>query len=148
MSNFDNVAENAALLAKFSGIAGGRVYEMVPAEDAIPKNADGSIKPFVVVQVGSPIASANDRTIMGERQQPQRIAATIVAIAATVDEAKPLRATIINTLLDNRLTTNASPMKLNGGYTLPRLDANNKPIRVELGTYWGYRINEQPDITA
>lgn len=148
MSNFDNVAESTALLAKFSTIAGGRVYEIMPAEDAIPKRTDGSVNPFVVVQIGSPIASANDRTIMGERQQPQRIAATIVSIAGTMAEANPLRAAIINMLLDYRLTTNASPMKLNGGYSLPRLDANNKPIRVELGTYWGYRINEQPDITA
>lgn len=137
MSSFDGEAERAAIKALLAPI--GQVVEIMP--DA----AQSISEPFVVFQFGSPFASANDRSLAGERQQPQRVAITISGVAADIDTAKAMDAAITNALMDVRPTPNSTALAKDGGYTLPQLDAQNKPSRVVCGSYWRLFLNFEPD---
>lgn len=147
MSNFDGLAEGNAIIARLQlNLVGGRVYELYPDDAEIVLSPDGTtIKPFIVVRIGTPVRVMADRTIMGERAQPHRMPVTVLSVAPTVEIARVLNAAVANWLMEWRPTTNASPIIFDGGGLLPSLDRQSKPSRSEAISYMSTVVGMQRD---
>lgn len=136
MSNFDANAETTAILAALGVLAGGRILESLPADANIPRNADGTCKPYIVLMSGTATAAASDRSFSGsERDQPQNMMWTVNCVAADAVTARTLRSAALNLLLGFDFGTgNATPLKGFGGYNVVDHATTTAPERVTMGT--------------
>lgn len=147
MSNtFDGVAETAAIKAALAGLVGGRVYTSLPADAAIPRNTDGSCKPYIVLLRGAPVAAASGRSLSGsERSQPQNMMWTANSVAGTADDAEVVMSAALGILMGFVFTSgNATPLKTFGSFNLTDHATTTAPERVTFGVSMSSVINLNP----
>ena len=126
---FDGTVETANILARLKPLCGGRWYESVPDDAVLATNPDGTIKPFGVLLRGTPIPSAKDRGLAGERTQPHILLYSVVIEAANADAAGAVVSAVLDLLLDFVPSPTASGLKAAGGDSFPTLATATKPSR-------------------
>jgi len=141
--SFDGTDEVDAIVARLkANLVGGRVAVSIEDAEALARNDDGSVKPYIVAITNLPTASTRDRTIAaGEQGQPQMLSGTIASYAADRATARRTAAGVLRTIVGWEPSDTASAIKSPGGYNGTRMDANSKPTRYECGIYFTCWIN-------
>lgn len=138
---FDGAVESAAILARLSGLCGGRVTHGMRDDTPDDLFPDGTIKPRIEVLYGLPIPAAQDRGLGGERVQPHILVVSVVTEAADVDTADSVNRAALALLLDWEPSTKASGMKPAGASSFPIAATDSKPSRQITTTRYTTTIN-------
>lgn len=144
MTNYDGSAEVAAIKARLSSLAEGRVYEDIPDNMLLERYATGDIKPFIYIEPSDPIALGRDRSLgVGEDKQPYTLPVMVYSYAHLASEARELSQSVGNLLLGwTPPTDNAGQMKTVGqGFQGVVLDPESKPSRYYRGRLFEVYIN-------
>ena len=87
--SFDGDFERLAILARARAyLLGGRVHNGVPDDTDLERNEQGLVKPYAVLHWGAIYASPDDRTIMGEEEQPHVMPFSIACYAPSAQAAQ------------------------------------------------------------
>ena len=135
--SFDGKAERAAIMTRYSALAGGRGFKTeVPGTVTLPRFTDQRIKPYYVVRFATPFATERQRSIMGEAAQPHILAFTVLAYGGDADAAEALQVEVAKLSVGWQPTPNATPIKATGGYAQSVADTGSYPMRfLEMGFY-------------
>ena len=136
--------EAAAVIARLSTLAGGRVYDGVPDDTLLVFDpATGKVRPFIVLSFGEPLPTAKGRGLgVTEAGQPHIMPLDVTYVAGTQAEARVLSAAG-NALLIGWVPNSPNSGELIGvgGNSFTTLDALNKPTRYSRIRYMSCVIN-------
>lgn len=91
----DGEFERKAIAARARAyLLGGRVYNGVPDDAALERNAQGLVKPYAVLHWGAIYASPSQRSIMGEQDQPHVMPFSVALYAPNADAAQASAAAV------------------------------------------------------
>jgi hypothetical protein len=143
----DGLAEMAAIKARLSGIAGGRIFEGVLDEETHKRYlTDGGIKPYLTVLTSTPTPSIKSASMTGgDLTTPHNMLITIGAYAGSTLDARITLAAADALLRDWAPLPSATPFSGAGGFQARDSDIRKKPTRFEVGTHWQCLINMGPD---
>lgn len=128
---FDGIAERTAIYNRAKTLAGGRVYKALVDDSQIPKDAQGYVKPYIVINFGALYQSYEGRSIAGEREQPFLFPVTFECWGLNDDVVAPLVGAVRSLFLGWSAGPNMSEMRFSGGYSFPIVDTNGRPVRVQ-----------------
>jgi hypothetical protein len=146
--SFDGVAEVEATIARLKGaLVGGRVHDGLPDDTELERDANGVIKPFIIVLSTTPVGMKTERRLaVSEQSQPFVLPITVTAFADTQSAARNTVGGILRQLVGWQPGgANSTPFETPGGYTATRQDAQKKPTRFEQGVNLLTTINMQTD---
>ena len=76
--SFDGVAEEAAIRAKMSELAGGRVHDDAPDDEHLEYDEVGKVRPYMVLSIGTPFPDVSGGRAFGEGEQDIPYILTVV----------------------------------------------------------------------
>ena len=123
--------ERRATLARMKTINAGRAHQG-SVEDAtfLTRDDDGRVNPYAVVDFGTPVKTARDRTLAKrELGQPHVLPATVSLIAGDYDAAQVLMADYVELLVDWAPSDSSDSWELKGGFGTRRNATDNTPSR-------------------
>lgn len=142
--SFDGELEVKATIAKLkAALVGGRVYDGLPDEAVLGRDANGPL-PYIVVVATTPIPLQTERRLaVGEQDQPYILPITVTAYAQTQPIARATNAGVIRLLVGWQPGgDNSTLFEISGGYSRTATDAQNKPTRFEQGSNLLTTINQ------
>jgi len=127
----DLVAEQAAVVTRLSTLCGGRVWDAIEEEVQLEFDAEGLVKPYIIVSFGTLYPKAGDRSIEGPTQQPYVLPITIECWGSTASQVRSTAGAVRTLLLGWAPSeNNASEIELRGGSWFPnRRDTDARPTR-------------------
>lgn len=96
-------------------LVGGRVLDWVPDDYALPTDANGAIRPYLVVNFPPLLPQARDRSLGGEEEQPQVMTVVVNCFAASGDTARQVAAAVRKTFIGWSPSTTASEITTGPG---------------------------------
>lgn len=144
--SYDGVAEMAAITARLSTIAGGRIFEGVLDEETHARFvSDGGIKPYMTLYTSTPTPALKGQSLNGgDIDTPHNMLLTLVAYAGAAEDARTTLAAADALLRDWAPATTATPLTGAGGFQARTSDIRKKPTRFAVGTHWSTVINLGP----
>lgn len=142
--SFDGQLEVKATIDKLKAtLVGGRVYDGLPDEAVLLRDANG-VEPYICVVATTPVPTQTERRLaVGEQDQPYILPITVTAYAQTQAIARATNAGVIRTLVGWQPGgDNSTPFEISGGYSHTAKDAQNKPTRFEQGSNLLTTINQ------
>jgi hypothetical protein len=130
MAQYDGTLETTNIIARAKTLAGGRVFDGIPDDTAMPVNPDGSVKPFLAVLTSDPVPTARDRGLGKEKSQPHIMAVSIACVASNGTDARNLAAAVTDLFLEWNPSDTADQMIAAGGYSLPQNETGYVPSRI------------------
>jgi len=131
--SFDGMAEKAAIEARLSTLLlGVRVHTEIPEESKLETYPEtGLVKPYILLSFGSFYPSADDRSMMGEEQQPQVMPVIIECWASDAGSAQKTAGAVRTIMLGwPPDPNNATALEFRGGGWFPgRANASGRPSR-------------------
>lgn len=130
MANFDGAAETTAIIAHAASLAGGRIFDGVPDDTAMPLNPDGSVKPFIAVLTSDPTPTARNRGLGKETVQPHIMAVSFVCVTGNATDSRNLAAAVTDLFLGWAPSATSDQMIAAGGQGFPLQATNYTPSRI------------------
>jgi hypothetical protein len=85
----DPTFERKSILARARAyLLGGRVFDSIPDDQAVPRNEQGAVKPYAVIHYGTVYRLGTSRSLVGEEEQPHVLPITIQCYAAHIEAAR------------------------------------------------------------
>lgn len=125
----DTSLEEAAILARLAKFAGGRIYDFIPDDEDLPRDANGDIRPYVTVNFGGQYPTPRDRSMAGEEEQPYVWVIGITAWGRTTNDTRPLGNAIRVDMIGWQPTENVTQLRGGGGGSFSDRDAAARPTR-------------------
>lgn len=125
----DGYPEQELLLTRLEVLCGGQIYDSVPEETELARDADGLVLPYIVVSFGDVMPLYGDRSIEGEEAQPHSM---VVVMECWGSIQKMVRATagaVRTRTLGWEANDNAGQMSLGRGGRFTQTDAEGRPTR-------------------
>lgn len=130
MAQFDGTAETEAIIARAATLAGGRIFDGVPDDAAMPANPDGSVKPFIAVLTSDPVPTARGRGLGKETVQPHIMAVAFVCVTSNTTDSRNLAAAVTDLFLGWSPSATADEMIAAGGQGFPLQATEYTPSRI------------------
>jgi hypothetical protein len=139
----DADAEIEATLTRARTLVGGRVWESALPDDANPpRDANGAIKPYIILDFGAVVRSTRDRTLAhGDLKQPHILPVNAACVAGDVATARAVQKALFNLLVDWAPSSSADAYRAQGGYGSNRPATGNTPTRFVRGGFYETTVN-------
>jgi hypothetical protein len=100
--SFDGVAEELAIRARLSTLAGGRILDDTPDDESVPVSDTGKARPYIVLSVGVPFPKADGGRSFGEgeKQIPYTMTLVVGCYAGDRDSLNALYQAVVQRLVD------------------------------------------------
>lgn len=115
----DPTIETDIITAKVDSEFAQPVYESIP-DGTLTTYTNGKVNPYIAMDYGTPAATFEGRSIVGEAKQPFNIRVILSAVAPTSNLARKLTSKGARVLTGFQPSVNAGPLRLvgGGGYTI------------------------------
>lgn len=130
MANFDGAAETTAIIARAGSLVGGRIFDGVPADAAMPLFPDGTVKPFIAILTSDPVPRATGRSLGKETSQPHIMAVSFVCVTGNATDTRNLAAAVTGLFLGWSPSATADEMIAAGGQSFAQDATNYVPSRI------------------
>lgn len=114
--------------------------EEVPDDANLPKNANGTIKPYIVTSFGGPYRAARGRGIVNSRLDVNVGALTVRVAAPTYDAARSICDQVMN-VLTGWNGTDTGEFVLEGGTNNSAANSQVKPTKYFRDVFYSFRTN-------
>lgn len=91
-------------------LVGGRVYDWVPDEFALPRDAGGTVRPYLVVTFPPLVAAGRDRSLGGEEDQPQVMTVVVSCWGGSGRVVRQVAGAVRKTFVGWAPSTTSQPM--------------------------------------
>ncbi len=119
-------SDQEALVAYFQGQLAQDVLEDGFPEPGEMTWVNGVLVPYVVIDFGMPVATADGRSIAGEEKQPTVQRVVLSAVASSGKVAREIAGKIVEVATGYSISNNTGPLRLVGGGNFT-LQVENRP---------------------
>lgn len=124
----DGTFERASILLRGQQfLLGGRFHDSVPDDARLERSPSGLPKPYAVLHVGTIYAQPDDRTIMGEEDQPHVMPFSVAIYAPTAEVARSAAGSVRETFIGWTPSPGSEPVTAPGGSAYRDRDAAGTP---------------------
>jgi hypothetical protein len=136
-------ADQGALTAYFTAQLAQDVLEDGFPEPGDQEWTNGVLKPYVVIDFGMPVATADGRSIAGEEKQPTVQRVVLSAVASSGKVARQIAGKIVESGTGFMASSNTGPLRLVGGGQFTQQVENRPSVYVSevYFLYWGNMVD-------
>lgn len=108
-------------------LVGGRFYTAVPDDQRLERAPSGLPKPYAVLHLGTIYAQTDDRTIMGEEDQPHVMPFSVACYATSADAARSIAGSVRDLFIGWTPSPGSEPITAPGASSYRDRDAAGTP---------------------
>lgn len=136
----DPIVEQDIIVAAVDSAMAQTVYEGVP-DATLENHVNGVLVPYIAIDFGTPIATANDRGIVGEQTQPYSMRVAIACVGPTSRISRQISGKIAQTMTGFKANPNSGHLRMIGGASYTVQFSETLPTSYISEAYFSYVSN-------